>query len=439
MQLKRFQNILAIKTDDGRFVGFHATNMQVAQLDQGVWNAMAAPSTELSEERAELEAWNLEIDPKAQDAHLSQQTSSVLVNVAQICNLKCSYCAAGGDGTFGDAMKHVDLGAIEEQILRAVHDLPEGRELNVTFFGGEPLLAPDVIQSLARSTRLQCAGRGVQPRFSIVTNGTLVTPELAEMLASLKCHVTLSLDGPPQINDLSRKTRGGRGSTALALRGLDCLQAVRERLGSLSAAAVFGRHHTAVVETYRFLREFNFDSIKFDFAAERDDAEASSAYASELVKAAELAFLSGGEQELRRINLFDGHFQALDEQRRLKNHCGAGKSLLAIDGKGRATACQWFIGLPEEQLNDGPKFSAQKLENYADPLVELNNCGSCWARHLCGGGCMYVNSVKTGAKHKKDIDFCQRTKTTIAKAIELYAQARYQISQGDGRETHQQS
>ena len=87
-------------------------------------------------------------------------------------------------------------------------------------------------------------------------------------------------------------------------------------------------------------------------------------------------------------------------------------------------------------VGQGTEIDREKLKHFAPRLNELNDCGSCWARHLCGGGCMYVNQLKNGSKHKKDSDFCDRTRNTIAKAIEYYAEARVEGTQGDGRETH---
>lgn len=437
MEFRRFKHIIAIKTGEGpesRLTGFHSHNMQVAELTPELWTAMTEPAP--GEELQELEAWNQEFDPKARDIDVPQAPKQLLVNVAQICNLKCDYCAAGADGSFGEAMKHVDLETIYEQVRSVLHDIPSGGEFTLTYFGGEPLVAPENIRGLARFVRLQTAGRGIRVQHRVITNGTLLSPANAELLAEIGCHVTISLDGPPEINDRFRKTKGGQGSTAATLRGLGFLQNVRSRLGSLSASAVFGRHYTDVVSTYRFFREFGFDAYRFEFAVEEGDAEASREFALSLNRAAELAYEIGGEAELRRITYFDGAFRTLDQQNRIFNHCGAGKSLLTVDGKGRVAACQWFLGRPEEELGRGADLNHEKVAAYAGRLVDLNGCQTCWARHLCGGGCMYANSVKTGEKHKKDHEFCNRARTTLGKAIEFYAQSRKESEKGDRYETH---
>ena len=426
MELARKDNIIAIKTQKGEIVGFHAENLQVATMESEVWTAISdsASTTAVGEMADELAAWNLEQDPAATDAELEQKVRSYSVNVSQVCNLKCTYCAAGGDGTFGERTKHIDIETIYDQMRWFLHDLPNGETFDITFFGGEPLIAKDNIRQLANFARLQVVGRGIRLRFRVITNGTLIDAAAAELLASLECHVTVSIDGPPEINDRQRKTAGGQGSTARALLGVQELLKVRDRLGSLGFGAVFGSHHTDVLATYKFLRPFDFDTLKFDFAAEAGDGEFSQAFAKSLAETADYAFEIGGETELRKIGAFDHYFRALDQQRRTRNHCGAGKSHLFADAKGRLSICQWFIGKPGEQVGAGVTLDQGKLKAFAPPLQELNNCQSCWARNLCGGGCIFVNQLKNGSKHKKDPEFCFRTRTTIAKAIEHYAKAR---------------
>lgn len=436
MELARYDNIIAIKTDEGKVVGFHAHNLQVAHLDEAVWEALRSPETSLPEVQDEIAIWNREQDDKATDSHIPQAIRSLTINVSQICNLHCSYCAAGGDGSYGAPIKEIELQKLYDQIRMLLHDVPAGDSFTFTFLGGEPLLAPHAIRSIARFIKLQVAGRGIAVRYGIVTNGTLITPENAELLASIGCHVTISIDGPAEVNDRSRPTRGGQGSTLRTLQGLENLKRVHSRLGSLNAAATFGTHYTGVLATYRFLRSFDFDKIKIEFAASSDDREASRAYAQEVAKTAEEAWSFGGENELRKFNVFDYLFRTLDKQKRIHNFCGAGKDHLQVDAQGRFYVCQWFVNDKTEEVGDGTTLDHEKLKAYADPLTELNKCGNCWARHLCGGGCMFVHRLKTGSKHQTDNEFCVRTRSIIAKGIEYYAQARVQGGEGDRSEVH---
>lgn len=411
-------------------------------MDQAVWSALqpktssSSPLANSSEVESEIALWNNEIDPNATDSNLPQAVRSLTINIAQICNLKCTYCAADGDGTYGDPVKKIDLDKTYDQIRMLLHDVPAGESFNIMFLGGEPLVAPEAIRSIARFAKLQVVGRDIRLGFSIVTNGTLITPEIAELLASINCHVTISLDGPPEINDRNRVTRGGTGSSDRVMKGIENLQKVRNRLHSLNVGAVFGSHNTDVLSAYKYFEQFNFDTVKIDFAAEENDQDISRAYTEAVLATADYAFKKGGEKELRKIHIFDAYFRILDNQSRIHNHCGAGKSHLQIDSRGRFYTCQWFVNDKDEQVGDGLKIDFEKLKAYESPLTELNSCGDCWARHLCGGGCMFVHKLKTGSKHKTDNEYCVRTRSLIAKGIEHYAEARQQTSEGDRCEVY---
>jgi uncharacterized protein len=133
---------------------------------------------------------------------------------------------------------------------------------------------------------------------------------------------------------------------------------------------------------------------------------------------------------LRKISQYEHLFRMLDGKQRIHNHCGAGKTLLQVDTAGKFYACNWFTNLKDEEVGQDLELNSEELAKYQPSLIELNNCNSCWARHLCGGGCMFVNRTKTGSKHKKDLEFCNRTRTILAKGIELYEQSRNEKREG---------
>lgn len=467
LELLRFRDILALRRGP-HIVAFHADTMDVANLAPEAWPALVsltkpeatlALTPDQTEAREELSLWSNEkpVEAMAQRplaSGLDHATvirpilrepaiRSLTINVSQVCNLACTYCAAGGDGTYGSKTKTPDLDSTQSLLTRLITAVPAGENFVVTFLGGEPLLHPQIVKSLARHAKLMAAGRGIRLHFDIVTNGTLVNAEAAELLASLNANVTISIDGAPEDNDRARVTKSGRGSSAMILKGLAELVKVRERLGSLTAGAVFGKHNLNVVKAWEFLSAYPFDSIKFDFAAETDDDEASREFARQVSDVADLAVAKGGERELRRLHTFDHLFRALDDKARIQNHCLAGKNHMQLDTNGKLTACQWFVGQKDEEFGSAKELDLSLenplLKGFSQPLIEKNGCGSCWARHICGGGCMHVNKVKNGNKHKVDQAFCERTRTIIAKGIERYAESRYDNPRrniGDASEVH---
>jgi uncharacterized protein len=427
MNLRRFKDILAVRSGDEIF-GFHARNLQVAKLDEAAWEALTSrePSNEATHE---IQSWNGETDLTVTNDELTQSTRSLVINITQYCNLRCTYCAAGGDGTYGTnqgAGGKVDLQILETQLKKFIGETPNGETFHVQFFGGEPLLHPEAIRSLANYSKLLVAGRDVAIKFSITTNGTMITPAVAELLADLKCNVTVSIDGPPEINDRVRPSAGGKGSTEKVLKGIATLFTVRDRLGGIGVNCVLGEHNMELVKAYEFFQPYQFDFINFIYAAGEHDRTLNQKYISEMDTVMEMADRFGGEHELRKFPYVDHYFSALDRQSRTINHCGAGKSLLYSDTKGSLYTCNWFMDDPKEIVGKGTTLFPQALKEYEDPLVEKHGCNSCFARFLCGGGCMFINKVKMGDKHVSDPHYCVRTRSLVATTLKYYARHRLQ-------------
>lgn len=436
MALARFDQILAIQTDDGKVVGFHARNLQVAALDPLIWKALKTPGAAPQDVKNEILAWNSEEDPEVGDGKPQPGIRTLSINVAQICNMRCSYCAAGGDGTYGAKTAQLDLDKVKNQISMLLAKVPDQGKFAINFIGGEPLIYPHTVKALADHARELADAREIKIRFELTTNATLVSKEIANMLADIGAVVTVSLDGPPEANDKIRKMASGKGSSHLVLRGIDRLMEVKSRLGALAVNAVFGSHNVDVVASYQFLSTYPWDMIHLGYASSPEDEKYSPLYAEGLRKVARIAWEKGGEKELRRISQYDHLFRILDSKQRIHNHCGAGKTLLQVDTEGRFYPCNWWTNIKDEQVGQDLELNQEALAKFDKSLIELHNCGSCWARHLCGGGCMFVNRQRNGSRHHKDTEFCNRTRNILARGIELYEQSRYEGS-GNGAATEQ--
>lgn len=429
MQLRRYKDILALKTERGSLLGFHPRNIEIAELDELVWDQMIPVEIASSEFAnptaafADLEEWNADSDPETQDLLQAKSVRYYSVNIAQICNLKCTYCAADGDGTYGSKTQKVDTSRVENQLRSILNSLlketdtksSEQIPFEIRFLGGEPLLYPQLISEISNFARLQTAGSRIQLLFSITTNGTLITPSTAELLAQLHAEVTVSLDGDRTANDRVRPAKGRRSSTEMTLAGIENLKRVRPLLRGLKVNSVFGAHNMNVYDTYRYLTslEVDWDSINLNYA-NNENFENSKLYVAELEKVAEAAFKSEGLLGLTRITQFRSTLARLESKTRIHSYCGAGQSLVQADTKTDLFTCNWLMSDSSEkvQLSQWPARQAT--------LIEMNNCGSCWARHLCGGGCMAVHKAKTGSKHSKDPAFCFRQRSLAALAIIYY-------------------
>ncbi|UYL08774.1 radical SAM protein [Bdellovibrio sp. SKB1291214] len=429
MEIRRQNDIIAFRAPGESPVAFHARNLEVADISEELWGEMNSPSDDSLQ--SVLIDWNDEINPDVTTTQVAREIRSLTINVTQICNLKCTYCAAGGDGTYGSPQTKINIEKTLPQLKFFLDRLPDTGIFRISFIGGEPLLYPEGIRAIANYVKLMTAGRNLTTRFSIVTNGTLLTDENIALLEEIKCNVSVSIDGAAERNDVARPMKNGQGSTAVVIEGLHKLFARKEKLGSITLHGVFTASNRNVVEAYKFYCQFPADAYEFTYSVSDMNQEASDLFTREMTLIAAMAYNAGGEAALRKISFFNRVFQALDEQRRTENFCGAGKSLLVVDARNNLFTCPWDVGNSAEKVGQGTEVSPQSLDKYSQNLIEQNNCQTCWARFLCGGGCMFVHKEATGSKNQKNGQFCQRQRSLAATAILYFKKSRQTDNQED--------
>lgn len=434
MDIRRYKDIIAAKTSEG-IIAYHASNLEVAEISLEAFQQMSPitlkngqiPTTSLSstEEAAQsLENWQAETNPDVLSGELHYGIKSLTINVTQICNLKCTYCAAGGDGTYGDPVNRIQIEKTLPQLKFFLDKLPNNSDFNLSFVGGEPLLYPEALKAIYDYVLAESSTRQIRCKFMVTTNATVISDSTLDILSRMKIHVTVSLDGKAEINDSVRPTKNKTSSTELTLHGLKQLAKIKNNLASIGISGVYSSENMNVLESYQYFRTLGADWYEFNFSYTETCPEAQKAYLSQMEEVAALAWNLGQEAELRKIKTFNLYFQTLDSQQRVQNYCGAGKSFLMIDAKNQLYTCPWVVGEKAEIVGSEANLDHSKLAKYQKPLIELNNCQTCWARFICGGGCMFINKAHTGDKHKKDELFCERTRGLILLAILYYKRAR---------------
>ena len=140
---------------------------------------------------------------------------TLVVEVAQACNLRCSYCYAGG-GTYGGAAR-VMPPALAGRAARFLVEASGTREsATLVLFGGEPLLNFPALQAAVLEGEAAARARGKQLVVSLTTNGTRFTPEALDFLCEHAIGVSVSIDGPPDLHDANRRYPGKRGGGTYA-------------------------------------------------------------------------------------------------------------------------------------------------------------------------------------------------------------------------------
>ncbi len=433
LQIRRFKDIVAFKQGEDGPLAFHSRNMELAEISDEAWQSL--PSTSFltadtqvsdknfassSEAASELREWEISENSEASAIPLKFTIRSVTINVTQICNLHCTYCAAGGDGTYGDSIKKISVEKTLPQIRFFLDQLTPGSSFHISFLGGEPLLYPEAMKAIAEYTKEEGAKKNISASFKVTTNGTLMTDKNIAMLNEIGCAVDISLDGPAEINDSRRPDRAGRGVTAKIIEGLRRLALSRDKIPYVELHCVMDPNHYDVNSTYQFFKTLPVDRFEFTYSVNETSTDSSQKFVESYEKAAEQAFLIGGEKELRRFHIFDRYFTVLDNQERIENHCGLGKTLAVIDARNRIFNCPWTVGDQKNQIGNGTTLDYDQLEKYSQNQVDMNKCGNCWARFLCGGGCSFVHESLDGQNMNKKNDFCFRTRYLAAVVLKYY-------------------
>lgn len=441
MEIRRYQDIIAIKTPPEiaagapAYVGYHARNLEVAEISAEAFEEMtpitlntgeipALDTTTSSEALSALTEWAHEESLETRSGKIDFGIRSLTLNVTQICNLKCTYCAAGGDGTYGDPVAKISIEKTLPQLKFFIEHLKPGAKFNLSFVGGEPLLYPEAIKAIHDYVLTLTTEKQIQPTFMLTTNATLVTDDVLSLLKKMKIHITVSLDGDASINDKVRASKDGRSSTALTTHGLRQLATIRNEIASIGVSGVYSAENMDVIKAYDFFNSLQIDWMEFNFSYTEKSTAAQDEYLRQMSVIASKAWALGQEKELRKIKTFDHYFRLLDNQQKVENHCGAGKSYLMIDARNQLYTCPWVVGEKDEVVGMGSVLNNEKLQKYQKPLIELNNCQTCWARYLCGGGCMFIHRAHTGDKHKKNELFCERTRGLILVVLLYYKRSR---------------
>jgi uncharacterized protein len=344
------------------------------------------------------------------------------LTVAQACNMGCGYCYAD-EGRFGGASRMMSLETAMAGVDRLIMESPPGSDIVLGFMGGEPLLNRSVVHATTRYAQEAAQSAGRRMRFSITTNGTLITAEDAALFAAYRFNVAISVDGDRTHNDRVRRMHNGTGSYDRILAGLETLNR-HGRPRHLSARVTVTPKAGELAPTLDHIIGLGFDSV--GFAAVLTSPNPALAF-----KSADFArFLDEmivcGRIALERLTAgqrypFSNFETALHEIHRGTHRpypCGAGAGYLSANAEGGLFACHRLVDTPEFAMGDLYSGSDKALRSQhlrRSHVDRMAPCSGCWARYLCGGGC-YHEVAKRGR------DGCDYIRGWLAFCLASYAE-----------------
>lgn len=324
----------------------------------------------------------------------STVVKALCLHVAHDCNLKCRYCFAH-EGEYEGERGLMSFEVGKKAIDFLVAHSGNRRNLEIDFFGGEPLMNFEVVKDLVVYGRSLEEEHKKNFRFTLTTNGVLLSDEVIEFLNKEMHNVVLSIDGRQAVNDLMRPAVNGKGSYEVIMPKFKKLAESRNQT-NYYVRGTFTHHNLDFSEDVLHLAEAGFKQISVEPVVAPDDM----AYAlkeEDLPKLmAEYEKLALAMAEYKKIgkdfNFF--HFmidltQGPCVAKRLAG-CGSGVEYLAVTPNGELYPCHQYVGKEAFLLGnvDTGVVELDKQNEFKTCNVYAKQaCQDCWARFYCSGGC----------------------------------------------------
>jgi uncharacterized protein len=329
---------------------------------------------------------------------------SMCLNIAHDCNLRCKYCFAS-TGDFGGGRKLMPFEVGKAALDFLMEKSGPRRNLEVDFFGGEPLMNFDVVKRLVEYGRAEEKKHGKNIRFTTTTNAMLLDDEKADFINREMSNVVLSADGRRQVNDRTRPRADGTGSYDVIMRNIS--RFVKKRGDKeYYVRGTYTHENLDFSKDVLHLVDAGFDQVSVEPVVTGDE----SPYAlceEDLPEIFRQYDILANEYLKRRkeghgFNFF--HFMIdLDEGPcliKLLRGCGCGNEYVAVTPEGDIYPCHQFVGRPEYIMGNvmtGGIAHPEIKDNFAKAnIITKHGCSDCWARFFCGGGCDANNSAYCG-------------------------------------------
>ncbi|RDU24005.1 thioether cross-link-forming SCIFF peptide maturase [Anaerosacchariphilus polymeriproducens] len=319
---------------------------------------------------------------------------ALCLHIAHDCNLACRYCFAE-EGEYHGRRELMSFEIGKKALDFLIQNSGNRRNLEVDFFGGEPLMNFQVVKDLVKYGREQEKIYNKNFRFTLTTNGILLNDDIMEFANKEMANVVLSIDGRKEVNDKMRPFRNGTGSYALIVPKFQKLADSRNQT-EYYVRGTFTHHNLDFSKDVLHLADLGFKQISVEpvvapeqeaYAIQEEDVnrllEEYDSLAAEMLKR---------NKEGKSFNFF--HFMIDLEggpcvAKRLSG-CGSGTEYLAVTPWGDLYPCHQFVG--EEQFLMGNVYEGVTKTDIRDEFKLCNvyakdKCKDCFAKFYCSGGC----------------------------------------------------
>ena len=362
--------------------------------------------------------------------------STMVLNVTNQCNLACTYCYEYGedkivDTANGKQPKFMNEETARESVEFMLRESGANKVAHLSFFGGETLMNFPVIKTTIPYARKRAAELGKRVEFNLTTNATLLKPDVIDFLVEHDVAVTISIDGPKEMQDKFRVFHNGMGSYDTAMPKIRELLR-RHRTRPIGARVTLTSHTLDVKKIFRHLTDdVGFHEVGFapvTTSPNRNYAIEDAGFDRMLGQFTALAneFLDHALDN--RHHGFSNVKDTLEELHKGMSKaypCGAGLGLMGVATDGQVALCHRFAGSEEHSLGtvrDGVDRDRQAAFLEQHHLANKTDCHTCWARPLCSGGCYHEAHTRYGTTAQPNLHYCEWIRGWTDACLRIYGE-----------------
>ena len=362
------------------------------------------------------------------DMMVSSPVKAMCLHVAHDCNLRCSYCFAS-TGDFGEGRKLLDADTGKKAIDFLLTQSKGRKNLELDFFGGEPLMNFEVVKEIVAYARSKEKEYNKNFRFTITTNGMLLNDDIIDYINREMSNVVLSIDGRKEVNDRVRVRCDKTGSYDKIVPNYQKLVAKRGQ-DQYYVRGTFTKYNLDFAKDVMHLNDIGFDQVSVEpvvadtqqpYALTESDLPQIFDEYENLAKQ-----LIEKKKNGKGFNFF--HFMLdLDQGpcaiKRLRG-CGCGNEYVAVTPDGDIYPCHQFVGMEEWKMGSvlDDTFDLKRKDYFAKAnIYGKEDCKNCWAKFYCSGGCNANNLQYAGDVLKPHKLSCELEKKRLECAIMIKA------------------
>lgn len=332
---------------------------------------------------------------------------------SRACNGSCAYCDFGAHRFKNDTMSY-EMAAKTVNWYAELMQKQKRNLLEIHFFGGEPMIAPDVVDVVVHRARLLAAEKKLTPYFEISTNGQY-TKKQAQWLGDYIDTVVLSFDGFEETQNLHRPIKGGNSYENV----LRTAKIISESNAQLSIRCCVSQHNINQMQelTHWFCQNFRLAALNFEILYKTEQTTKKGLFPPDPLEFA-IQFLKSKEiAQSYGIELI--YASDISEKPQVSS-CPVGKDTVIVSPDGRISNCYmlperwWELNLKLDfgNMNNAKTIDADAISKIRSAVKDKPRCETCFCKWSCAGGC-HIGNTPPGCTTQYD-DFCLQTRIISA-------------------------